>query len=205
MTRNMMLAPAVILWSLAAGACGEGRDVDREGETANAGVDTTGAINANPAEARVTNQATAFMRDAAGHELGTLTLTGAAEEAIIVTGWLTDVPPGKHAMHLHAVGSCEPPTFKSAGDHWNPTNRQHGTENSQGPHLGDLPNITVGEDSAVTVQGTTPGGALQGENALLDGDGAAVIIHAHVDDYRTDPSGNSGDPVACGVVRVDRM
>jgi Cu-Zn family superoxide dismutase len=142
--------------------------------------------------------ATAPMRDASGHDLGTLTLS---EEAagITVSGTLTGMPPGTHAIHVHMTGRCEPP-FESAGGHWNPTNNQHGTENPRGPHFGDLPNLTVGADSTVTVQATTPGGTLRGANALLDADGAAVVVHAQADDYRTDPAGGAGDRIACGVV-----
>ncbi|MBA3257857.1 MAG: superoxide dismutase family protein, partial [Gemmatimonadales bacterium] len=117
-----------------------------------------------------------------------------------VSGRLTGLPPGEHAIHLHAVGRCDPPAFESAGDHWNPTNRQHGTASPKGPHLGDLRNVDVARDSSVSVQETAPGGALRGDNALLGGDGAAVVVHASPDDYKSQPSGGSGDRIACGVV-----
>jgi superoxide dismutase, Cu-Zn family len=142
--------------------------------------------------------ATALVRDASGRELGTLTLaeTGAA---VAVSGTLRPLPPGTHGFHIHTTGRCDPP-FESAGGHWNPTNRQHGAANPQGPHLGDLPNVTVGADSSATIQATTTGGTLAGANALLDSDRAAVVVHAQPDDNRTDPSGNSGDRIACGVI-----
>lgn len=139
---------------------------------------------------------TVAMRDAQGAELGSLTLAESAQ-GVTLTGSLRGLPPGEHAIHVHTTGVCEPP-FESAGPHWNPTNRQHGSQNPQGPHFGDMPNLTVGADSSVTVQATTAGGTLRGENALLDADGAAVVVHAGPDDYRTDPSGNSGDRIACG-------
>jgi Cu-Zn family superoxide dismutase len=138
------------------------------------------------------------MRDANGRALGTLSVTEAAN-GITVAGRLTGLPPGAHAIHLHTIGKCEPP-FTSAGGHWNPTNRQHGRDNPQGPHLGDLPNITVSADSSASVDVASPGGALRGANGLLDDDGAAVVVHAKADDNRTDPAGNAGDRIACGVL-----
>jgi Cu-Zn family superoxide dismutase len=138
------------------------------------------------------------MRDSAGRNLGTLTLTETAQ-GITVTGELTGLRPGAHGIHIHMVGQCQPP-FESAGPHWNPTNRQHGLQNPQGPHFGDLPTLTAGADSAYSVRATTAGGTLRGTNALMDTDGASVVIHANADDDRTDPSGNSGARIACGVI-----
>lgn len=143
--------------------------------------------------------ATAVVRDAAGNELGTVTLTD-SPQGIALSGTLRGLPPSEHGIHIHTVGACEAP-FESAGPHWNPTTRQHGTENPMGPHFGDLPNLVVGADSTATVQGVTPGGTLRGENALLDADGASVVVHAGKDDYKTDPSGNSGARIACGVIQ----
>jgi Cu-Zn family superoxide dismutase len=142
---------------------------------------------------------TATMHDSAGRDLGTLTLTETAQ-GIEVSGKLAGLPPGEHAIHLHTVGQCEPP-FTSAGGHWNPTNKQHGTQNPQGPHMGDMANFSVGADSSATIQTTTPGGMLRGANGLLDSDGAAVMVHAGADDYRSDPAGNAGARIACGVVK----
>ena len=113
--------------------------------------------------------------------------------------------PGTYAVHLHQTGLCEPPDFQSAGPHWNPTGRQHGRLNPMGPHLGDLPNLTVGADGAGSVEYLISGVSLdRGERALIDRDGAALVIHAGPDDYRTDPSGNSGARLACGVVAPPR-
>ena len=109
--------------------------------------------------------------------------------------------PGTYAVHVHGVGRCDPPAFDSAGPHWNPTARQHGRLNPMGPHSGDLPNLSVGTDGAGAVEFTIPGTTLRrGANALIDGDGAALVVHANPDDYRTDPSGNSGARIACGVL-----
>ena len=145
-----------------------------------------------------TGGAVAIVRNTSGRVLGTLTLAEAAQ-GITLSGELQGLAPGEHAIHIHRTGRCEA-SFDSAGDHWNPTNRQHGTRNPQGPHLGDLPNINVAGDSTVTVQVTSAGGTYRGPNALFDADSAAVVIHAQPDDYRTDPAGNSGDRIACGVV-----
>ena len=188
------IGAALLAWSLGLAACGDAgrRDAGRDG-------DRPAGAQDSPAAAPAANNVTARMRDPAGRDLGTLTLTEGGQ-GISITGRLSGLPPGEHAIHLHAVGGCNPPKFESAGDHWNPTNRQHGTENPRGPHLGDLPNITVAQDSSVTVQATTSGGTLRGTNGLLGGDGAAVVVHARRDDYRTQPSGNSGDRIACGVV-----
>ena len=145
--------------------------------------------------------ATAVMRDSTGRDLGTLTLTESSS-GVVITGRLTGLTPGDHGIHLHTLGRCDAPTFESAGAHWNPTSRQHGSQNPQGSHLGDLPNVTVGADSSATVQlSMASGGSMRtGANMLMDTDGAAVVIHAAPDDYRTDPSGASGARIACGVV-----
>lgn len=113
----------------------------------------------------------------------------------------TGVPAGVHGIHIHTVGRCDGPDFQTAGGHWNPTSRAHGTENQQGAHSGDLPNITIGADGRGMLHFSVPGATLEGQGAsLLDADGAAVVIHANADDYRTDPSGNSGGRIACGVL-----
>lgn len=144
-------------------------------------------------------RATVPMRDASGGDLGTLSLTPTTG-GLMLSGTVRGLPPGTHGIHLHTTGQCEPP-FASAGGHWNPASRQHGTQNPGGPHLGDMPNIVVGPDGSATVNVMTPGGTLRGADAVLDADGTAVVIHERADDYRTDPSGNSGNRIACGVVR----
>lgn len=107
------------------------------------------------------------------------------------------LPPGAHGIHIHTTGRCDAPDFQTAGPHWNPTSRQHGRENPQGTHQGDLPNITIGADGQGVSNVTLPDATLDG---LLDADGAALVVHAAADDDRTDPSGNSGARIACGVV-----
>lgn len=110
--------------------------------------------------------------------------------------------PGHYGVHLHEVGRCEGPAFASAGGHWNPTGRQHGSLNPAGHHLGDLDNLDV-DESGGRLEFTIRGGATGGAGGLFDADGAALVIHAAPDDYRTDPSGNSGARLACGVLRAN--
>jgi superoxide dismutase, Cu-Zn family len=181
-----LIAATVLAGSLALTSCNG--STRREGA---GGADTAAAENSK----KVTTQ----MRDASGKDLGTLMLVEGSG-GITAGGALKGLPPGEHGIHLHTTGKCDPPKFTSAGDHWNPTNRQHGTKNPQGPHAGDMPNITVGQDSSTSVNTTSAGGTMSGDNALLDGDGAALVVHAKPDDYRTQPSGNSGDRIACAVV-----
>jgi len=116
----------------------------------------------------------------------------------------TGLPHGVHGIHVHSVGRCEGPEFTSAGPHWNPANRKHGTGNPQGPHAGDLPNVEVSANGvlgqAVTLAGATLMGPAGAAGILLDADGAALVVHAAADDYVTDPSGNSGARIACAVI-----
>jgi len=185
-------AAILLVLSIAVGGCEGGRRDAGEGPQPGMAADS-------PAADTAAASVTATVQNATGKELGTLTLTDVAE-GISLSGQLTGLPPGQHAIHLHQAGKCDPPKFEAAGDHWNPTNAAHGTEAPKGPHLGDLPNLTVGRDSSVSVQATSPGGSLRGQNPLLDQDGASVVIHSGRDDYRSQPSGNSGDKIACGVV-----
>jgi len=107
--------------------------------------------------------------------------------------------PGDHGVHLHAVGKCEEPAFASAGGHLNPAGRQHGMNNPAGRHLGDLPNLVAGADGTATLSYPLGDPASSLSASLFDADGTALVIHAGPDDYITDPSGNSGGRVACGV------
>lgn len=109
---------------------------------------------------------------------------------------LTGLTPGEHGFHLHMVGKCEAPGFASAGSHLNPTGKEHGWQNPRGAHIGDLPNLTADANGAVKATITFD----SVPEVMFDADGTALVVHAKPDDYTTDPSGNSGDRVVCGVV-----
>lgn len=111
---------------------------------------------------------------------------------------------GVHGVHLHDKGLCEGPKFESAGGHWNPGAKQHGRDNPAGAHLGDLANLTIAADGSGSTTFLVSGATLSGAGAVGDGDGTSLVIHAKADDYKTDPSGNSGDRVACAVVAAGR-
>lgn len=134
-----------------------------------------------------------------GQPAGTAQLLASGEEVSISIA-LAGLMPGTRAVHLHTTGSCEPPDFQSAGGHLNPGGHQHGADNPQGPHLGDLPNAIIGANGAGTVSALLSASRAEALAAIFDTDGTAVVVHANADDYRTDPSGNAGGRIACGVL-----
>lgn len=137
-----------------------------------------------------------------GRAVGDLVIRRSAGD-ILATVTVHDLPAGAHGLHLHGVGKCEGPAFASAGSHLNPDNHQHGSMNPAGPHLGDMPNLPVAADGTGAVTFKLPGTAESLKAALFDADGSAIVVHATQDDYRTDPSGNSGARIACGVLMAD--
>lgn len=144
--------------------------------------------------------AKATLKDAKGAEVGTAVIKPAAG-GVQVSLKLAGMPAGVHAIHIHAVGKCEAPGFTTAGGHFNPEKKQHGMHNPQGSHAGDLENITVGPKgklkTKINVKGVTLG---DGANSLFHEGGTAIVIHAAADDYKTDPAGNAGARIACGVI-----
>lgn len=137
----------------------------------------------------------AMLRTATGAEAGRATATEVAG-GVRFTIDAKGLPAGTHGAHIHTTGACDAPGFTTAGGHWNPTGAKHGAMNPQGPHEGDLPNLVIGSDGRGTLGATIPAATMAG---LMDTDGAAIVIHAGPDDLMTDPAGNSGGRIACGV------
>ena len=134
-----------------------------------------------------------------GTSAGTVELVsddGALSFEVAVTG----IPEGTHGFHLHTTGQCEAPDFTSAGGHLNPAEREHGRENPAGSHLGDLPNLVVNADGTASTTVALDAESGNAIDSLFDADGTAVMIHADPDDYRTDPTGDAGSRIACGVL-----
>jgi superoxide dismutase, Cu-Zn family len=140
--------------------------------------------------------AVATLADAAGKSVGSVTMSDVTN-GIVLSGSFTGLSGTEQAVHVHTVGLCEGPKFVSAKGHWNPAMRMHGFDNPKGAHRGDMPNLRIGKKGTATLTSFIGGVSLAD---LLDADGASVIIHAGPDDYVSDPAGNSGDRVACGVV-----
>jgi superoxide dismutase, Cu-Zn family len=127
----------------------------------------------------------------------------AASDGVKISVTVSQLAPGEHGIHIHNVGKCEAPAFTTAGGHFNPTNAHHGVHNAQDPHphLGDLPNLVVSEKGSGKLTFTATGATLgEGANSLFHDGGTALVIHAKADDLTNDPSGNSGDRIACGVI-----
>ena len=145
--------------------------------------------------------ARADVKNAMGETLGTLNFTE-SKEGVQVEGRLTGLPPGVHGFHIHQVGQCTAPDFKSAGAHFNPGQKQHGDLNPQGVHAGDLTNLTVTPEGSGSVRMLAKGATIQaGPHSLMQPGGTSLVIHASADDRKSDPSGNSGDRIACGVIQ----
>jgi superoxide dismutase, Cu-Zn family len=144
--------------------------------------------------------ATAELQNGEGRAVGTALLTQINAGVRIVVE-VRGLSPGTKAVHIHETGRCEAPAFSSAGGHFNPDGRQHGLLNPRGPHAGDLPNITIEADGAGRLETTTDRITLgAGSTSLFDGDGSAIVVHGSQDDFMTDPTGNSGARIACGVI-----
>jgi Cu-Zn family superoxide dismutase len=148
-----------------------------------------------------TPAATAELKDKEGKTVGNAQFSEDENGVNITATILQGLEPGEHGIHIHEKADITP-DFEAAGEHFNPAGAKHGFENPQGPHAGDLENITVREDGTADYNTTTDRVTLSdGENSLLDEDGSALVIHAKADDYRTDPSGGTGDRIVAGVIQ----
>lgn len=144
------------------------------------------------------------MKNTKGESVGEAKLTQ-TPNGVLIQASLSKLPPGEHGFHIHAVGKCEPP-FTSAGDHFNPDTKQHGYLDPKGRHAGDLPNVHVPESGTLRIDILASQVGLEdGQNNLLDKDGSALLIHAKPDDYQSQPSGNAGDRIVCGVIGTPAM
>ena len=155
-----------------------------------------------PASAAGPKSAHADIVNAQGTKIGTAKITSSGNGVKIAVK-VSQLTPGEHGIHIHNVGKCEAPAFTSAGGHFNPTSAHHGANNTQDPHphLGDLQNLNVNKSGKASATFTISGVTLGDEsNSLFHEGGTAIVIHAKPDDLKSDPSGNSGDRIACGVI-----
>ncbi|WP_447761962.1 superoxide dismutase family protein [Sphingopyxis panaciterrae] len=155
-------------------------------------------VASNADEAMAAERAVADLKTAAGAAAGKAT-AATVDGRVMLTLQVEGLPPGQHGVHVHMTGKCDAPKFESAGGHWNPADAHHGLEAAKGQHAGDMPNLVVEENGRGKLAYELHGATLAG---LMDGDGSAMVVHASADDQKTDPSGNSGDRIACGVFKA---
>jgi len=178
----------------------ESEEVKRLSEETARGVSGVARVVNNLEVAPKADTAEAHFIDSAGNPVGTALLTEDSG-GVKFHFKLNNLPAGFHGVHVHEKGDCTKPDFKSAGKHFNPDAKQHGAENPKGFHAGDMGNIEVGSDGTADVEVTAPHLTLKAsDHSLIRPGGTAIIIHAGRDDQKSDPSGNSGNPIACGVV-----
>ena len=157
-----------------------------------------GCTEQNPTNVKVD------MHNADGDSIGTIKISEQTD-GVELDFELHGLSPGVHAIHFHSIGLCEAPDFISAGDHLNPDEAEHGLMNSNGAHLGDLPNLTVDESGAFSETMKSNATLKEGQNSLVTKDGTSLIIHESADDGMSQPAGDSGQRIACGVVSKDKQ
>ncbi len=186
---SLTLATSLAAATIALGACAREAEAPIENEVA-----MEPAANAAGSEIGATQSATFAGGD--GSPLGSVAAREGASGVTLAIEAM-GMPAGVHGVHLHEKGLCDGPSFESAGAHWNPSSKMHGRDNPAGAHLGDLDNLTIPASGAASASVTVAGGTMA---AMGDADGTSLVVHAMADDYRTDPSGNSGDRIACAVI-----
>lgn len=169
-------------------------------EEATAPEDTNTPEETTPEET-ASHEAVANLTDGEGNDVGQAQITE-DENGVQIHLTAKNLSPGEHGFHIHETGKCEAPDFKSAGGHFNPEGKKHGKQNPEGAHAGDLDNITVDQDGNVDVTLTADGVTLDPEasHSLFKSGGTALVIHEKADDMKSDPAGNAGDRIACGVI-----
>ncbi|MGD0500775.1 MAG: superoxide dismutase family protein [Bryobacteraceae bacterium] len=141
------------------------------------------------------------LKDAKGASVGTATISANKGSGVTIKMDLKGLPPGEHAAHIHAVAKCEAPAFTTAGGHFNPDQKQHGMDNPMGPHAGDMPNFTVKPNGTAKVTLVDPRVNMGSDaHSIFSNGGTALVIHAAADDMKTDPAGNAGARIACGLI-----
>ncbi|KIL51857.1 superoxide dismutase family protein [Jeotgalibacillus soli] len=187
--KKCLLVSSVLLVAIVGSACNSATDVLTSQETV-------------PVNEKAIEAVEVDMMNTEGNKVGTAMLSE-TPKGVVIHLMAEGLEPGEKAIHFHETGKCEKPDFKTAGAHFNPEHKEHGFENPKGFHAGDLPNLEIPENGIVDFELTVKTVTLkQGEkNSLLDEDGSALVIHAGPDDYKTDPAGNAGDRMVCGVIQ----
>lgn len=199
--KRFMKSSLLLLFVLALSACGDMNDEGPNGNEEQDEAEETTSMDGHSEKAGSGKSVHVNLINIDGEEVGTALLSQVKEGVEIqIEAW--DLPPGVHGYHIHEKGICEPPTFESAGGHYNPTNAKHGFDHPEGPHAGDLPNIEVNKDGKVQYSYLNKMVTLNPdeENSLFREGGTSLMIHSKPDDYVSQPAGDAGERIACGVI-----